>query len=146
MPLFLAIVAGASVAIFNYQKLSSPVVSGALYALRTSPRAREYLGDDIYFKHRIPWISGEMNQLQGRISIAFSVKGTKNTGMMRFASMRPTARGVFETSEWSLVTTDGRVIDLLEESNPQGGILLESIVLAGHETVEGRGFRQMNQK
>lgn len=75
--------------IFNYQKSSSSVVSSTLYALRTSPQAREILGDEIYFAQKIPWISGEMNQLHGRIDISFWVKGTKTQGKMRFRSIRP---------------------------------------------------------
>jgi cytochrome c oxidase assembly factor 1 len=59
-----------------------------------------------------------MNQLQGRIDISFKVKGTKSGGVMKFASFRPSPRGMFETSEWSLVTDDGVVIDLLEEGDP----------------------------
>ncbi|CAK7263287.1 cytochrome oxidase assembly protein 1 [Sporothrix epigloea] len=126
LPWFLLIVAGCSVAIFNYQKASSPVVASTLYALRTSPRARAYLGDEIYFQQRIPWIAGEMNQMRGRIDIHFAVKGTRNTGRMRFTSHRPTPRGVFETIEWTLETTDGRKIDLLEDvtHDPFRGIQL----------------------
>ncbi|CAK7209335.1 cytochrome oxidase assembly protein 1 [Sporothrix curviconia] len=126
LPWFLLIVAGCSVAIFNYQKSSSPVVASTLYALRTSPRARAYLGDEIYFQQRIPWIAGEMNQMRGRINIHFAVKGTRNTGRMRFTSHRPTPRGVFETIEWSLETSDGRKIDLLEDvtDDPFRGIQL----------------------
>ncbi|KAK1832673.1 cytochrome oxidase complex assembly protein 1-domain-containing protein [Podospora conica] len=118
LPLFLALLAGASVAIFNYQKLSSPVIAGTLYALRTSPLAREYLGDDVYFAANIPWISGGMNQVKGRIDVSFKVKGTKATGTMRFVSRRPSPRGVFETDEWSLETEDGRKIDLLDGGDP----------------------------
>ena len=114
----MAIVAACSVAIFNYQKLSSPVVSSTLYALRHSQKARDYLGDEIYFKNQIPWIGGELNQLHGRIDIKFAVKGTRNTGTMTFASNRPTPRSLFETTEWSLETTDGRKIDLLEGTDP----------------------------
>ncbi|CAK7267587.1 cytochrome oxidase assembly protein 1 [Sporothrix epigloea] len=126
LPWFLLIVAGCSVAIFNYQKASSPVVASTLYALRTSPRARAYLGDEIYFQQRIPWIAGEMNQMRGRIDIHFAVKGTRNTGRMRFTSHRPTPRGVFETDEWTLETSDGRKIDLLEDvtHDPFRGIQL----------------------
>lgn len=88
-PIF-AIAVGASMfGIFNYQKSSSSVVSSTLYALRTSPRAREILGDEIYFAQQIPWISGEMNQLHGRIDISFWVKGTRAQGKMRFRSIRP---------------------------------------------------------
>ena len=142
LPLFLAIVAVASVGIFNYQKLSSPVVASTLYALRTSEKAREYLGDEIYFKQRIPWISGEMNQLHGRINIKFAVKGTRNTGVMTFASFRPTPRGMFETTEWSLETTDGRTIDLLEDGDPFKAIVSSDFELVDEEEAT-RGFRQM---
>jgi len=118
LPLFLLGVAACSVAIFNYQKLSSPVVASTLYALRTSRKAREYLGDEIYFRHQIPWISGSMNQLRGRINIAFRVKGTRNEGLMRFVSFRPGAKAMYETSEWSLETDDGEKIDLLDGDDP----------------------------
>ena len=43
LPIFFVLCAAASVAIFNYQKSSSPVVTSTLYALRTSKTAREYL-------------------------------------------------------------------------------------------------------
>ncbi|KAL1838339.1 hypothetical protein VTJ49DRAFT_2800 [Mycothermus thermophilus] len=118
LPIFALTIAIASLAIFNYQKLSSPVVSATLYALRTSPRARAALGDEIYFARRIPWISGELNQLHGRIDVRFRVKGTKGEGTMRFASVRPSPRGTFETTEWSLEMDGGDVIDLLEEGDP----------------------------
>lgn len=88
-PLFALLVGAASLGMFNYQKSSSSVVSSTLYALRVSPRAREILGDEIYFAHKIPWISGELDQLHGRIDISFWVKGTRSKGKMRFKSTRP---------------------------------------------------------
>lgn len=88
LPVFAAIIVASSLAIFNYQKSSSSVVSSNLYALRRSELAREVLGDEIYFAHRIPWISGELNQLQGHIDISFWVKGTKGKAKMRFKSTR----------------------------------------------------------
>lgn len=88
-PIFVVVVGAAMMAIFNYQKSSSSVVSSTLYALRTSPHAREILGDEIYFANKIPWVSGEMNQLHGRIDISFWVKGSKAQGKMRFRSIRP---------------------------------------------------------
>ncbi|KAF2965427.1 hypothetical protein GQX73_g8126 [Xylaria multiplex] len=142
-PIFLALIALSSVAIFNYQKLSSPVVASTLYALRTNKKARELLGDEIYFKHQIPWISGEMNQLRGRIDISFSVKGTRSTGVMRFASVRPSARAMFETTEWSLETPDGTRIDLLDGSDPFKAIAgLSMDEEERDEALETRGFRQ----
>jgi cytochrome c oxidase assembly factor 1 len=94
--------------------LSSPVVASTLYALRTSKKAREYLGDEIYFRHQIPWIGGTMNQMRGVIDITFRVKGTKSEGLMRFSSFRPGPKAMFETTEWSLETEDGTRIDLLD--------------------------------
>lgn len=140
-PLFLAIIGASSIAIFNYQKLSSPVVASTLYALRTNQRARDILGDEIYFKHQIPWISGEMNQLRGHIDIQFPVKGTRATATMRFASHRPTPRGVFQTTEWSLETADGRRVDLLDGDDPFQAL---PALPMDEEEREGavRGFRQ----
>jgi cytochrome c oxidase assembly factor 1 len=88
-PIFVVAVGAGMLGIFNYQKSSSSVVHSTLYALRTSERAREILGDEIYFAQQIPWISGEMNQLHGRINISFWVKGNKTQGKMRFKSIRP---------------------------------------------------------
>ncbi|TPX07849.1 uncharacterized protein E0L32_010424 [Thyridium curvatum] len=145
LPVFAALIGLSSLAIFNYQKSSSPVVSSTLYALRTSPRARELLGDEIYFKQQIPWISGEMNQLHGRIDISFAVKGTKSTGVMRFASHRPTARGVFETTEWSLEAEDGRKIDLLDGEDPFRALMNDGLDDFEDDAPTTRGFRQMNK-
>jgi cytochrome c oxidase assembly factor 1 len=126
VPIFLAILVSCTLAIFNYQKSSSSVVASTLYALRTSPKAREYLGDEIYFAHKMPWIWGEMNQLHGRIDIRFEVKGKKAVGTMRFKSGRPSRRGLWETEEWSLETRDGRNIDLLDDNDPFKGVELDA--------------------
>ncbi|KAK1761320.1 cytochrome oxidase complex assembly protein 1-domain-containing protein [Echria macrotheca] len=140
LPLFAALVAAASLAIFNYQKLSSPVVAGTLYALRTSPKARAALGDEIYFAAQIPWIRGGMNQLHGRIDIRFAVKGTKDEGTMRFVSHRATPRGVFETMEWSLEMADGRRIDLLEDGDPFRA--MTGAVEPEEDEITTRGYRK----
>ena len=93
LPIFLAILGASTLAIFNYQKASSSIVNSTLYALRTSPRAREVLGDEIYFRDKFPWIWGEMNQLHGKIDIQFGVKGKVGKGVMRFRSVRKTRMG-----------------------------------------------------
>ncbi len=135
VPMFLVLLLGSTLAIFNYQKSSSPVITSTMYALRTSPKAREYLGDEIYFKSRVPWIWGEMNQLHGKIDIQFEVKGTKTSGTMRFKSFRKKRAGMFETTEWSIETKDGEIIDLLDGSDPFAGIEVD-----GNEPkVQGRG-------
>lgn len=107
-----------------------------------SPKAREVLGDNIYFDQQIPWISGGMNQVQGKIDIRFTVRGTKGTGTMRFVSHRPTPRGVFETTEWTLEMADGTKIDLLEEGDPFKALVGSA---DDEEEIATRGYRQMNK-
>lgn len=114
LPPFIIVITLSALAIFNYQKSNSSVVASTLYALRTSPKARDILGDEIYFAAKVPWIRGELNQLHGRINLAFWVKGTKGMGRMRFRSERASRMGVFETKEWSLEKEDGEVVQLLD--------------------------------
>ena len=84
-----------------------------------------------------------MNQLRGRIDISFSVKGTRGSGVMRFASVRPSARAMFETTEWSLETPDGVRIDLLDGGDPFKGTAGYSMDEEEREAaMETRGFRQ----
>ncbi|KAK2748698.1 hypothetical protein FQN57_000279 [Myotisia sp. PD_48] len=117
IPIFLAVIGAATLGMFNYQKSSSSVVNSTLYALRSSPTARKLLGDEIYFAQKIPWISGEMNQLHGRIDISFKVKGTRAQGRMRFKSTRESRLGYFRTQIWSLELEDGTLVQLLDETD-----------------------------
>jgi cytochrome c oxidase assembly factor 1 len=130
VPIFIAVLISCTLAIFNYQKSSSSVVASTLYALRTSPKAREHLGDEVYFTHKMPWIWGEMNQLHGRIDIQFKVKGTRGSGTMRFRSKREGRRGMWGTEEWSLEMNGEKgenkeKIDLLDENDPFQGIEMD---------------------
>ncbi|KAM0261963.1 hypothetical protein ACHAQJ_001967 [Trichoderma viride] len=144
-PIFALLVAVSAVAIFNYQKTSSPIIASTLYALRTSPKGNELLGDEIYFKHQIPWIRGQMNQVKGRIDVSFSVKGSKASGVMRFASHRPSSKSLFKTTVWSLTLEDGQVVDLLDGADPFRGLLGDDLPLLTEEDVselKTKGFRQ----
>ncbi|RFU73305.1 cytochrome oxidase assembly [Trichoderma arundinaceum] len=143
-PIFLVVVAACSLAIFNYQKSSSPIISSTLYALRTSPKANDLLGDEIYFKRQIPWISGEMNQVKGRIDISFAVRGSKGAGVMRFASYRPSSKALFETTAWTLTLENGRVVDLLDGADPFRGLLGgdDEDLAFFEEEAQTKGFRQ----
>ncbi|THV76889.1 DUF1783-domain-containing protein [Aureobasidium pullulans] len=116
-PLFLAAMAVSTLAIFNYQKQNSSVVTSTMYSLRTNALAREILGDEVYFASKIPYIGGEINQLHGKIDVVYWVKGTRQQAKMRFKSHRPTRMGIFETTEWSLELEDGTLIDLLNATN-----------------------------
>ena len=89
-----------------------------------------------------------MNQLQGKINIYFTVKGSKGTATMRFTSNRKTSRGFFETTEWSLVTESGEKLNLLEEGDPFKGLLggeeEEMLAVEAGEDQAGRGYRQQS--
>lgn len=93
LPIFAALMALSTFAIFNYQKSSSSVVTSTLYSLRTNKQAREILGDEVYFASRVPIIWGELNQLHGRIDIQFRVKGSRQAALMRFTSVRKLRMG-----------------------------------------------------
>ena len=88
LPIFIAVIVASSLALFNYQKSSSSTVNSILYALRTNDTSRQILGDEIYFASKVPWISGELNQLHGKIDISFWVKGTKGQAKVKFVSVR----------------------------------------------------------
>lgn len=102
LPVFIAIIAASTLAIFNYQKASSSIVNATLYALRTSEAGKRELGGNIYFRDKFPWIWGEMNQLHGRVDVRFAVKGTGGSGVMRFRSVRRTRMGYVSFSYWVL--------------------------------------------
>ena len=120
-PIFVAVITVSALGMFNYQKVNSPVIAANLYALRTNPKVREILGDEVYFASRWAWISGPINLMQGRIDIKFSVKGTQREGVCRFKAKRfGGRRGAWTTEEWSLkvpLENEGeeRLMQLLEE-------------------------------
>ncbi|OJD31032.1 cytochrome oxidase complex assembly protein [Diplodia corticola] len=118
LPAFGLVLAGATAAIFNYQKQSSSVVEATLYALRTHPDARAALGGEIRFASAVPWIAGTIDQLHGRIDVRYGVRGREGKGVMRFRSERRGRMGFFETLEWSLTTDDGKTIQLLDQNGP----------------------------
>ena len=93
LPIFAAVMVASTLAIFNYQKSNSSVVSSALYSLRTNDEARRILGDEVYFAQQLPWIWGSIDQVHGKIDVSFMVKGTKGKAMMRFVSERKTRMG-----------------------------------------------------
>ncbi|KAJ4324426.1 cytochrome oxidase assembly protein 1 [Neodidymelliopsis sp. IMI 364377] len=113
-PIFVIAMTVSVLVFFNYQKQESSVVTSTLYALRTNPMVREELGDEIYFASKYPWISGEINQVHGRIDISFNVKGTKRQGKVRLRCKRKGRGGLYSTQEWSLTMDDGRKFELYD--------------------------------
>lgn len=125
IPIFALLVAISAIAIFNYQKTNSPVVTAILYSLRTTPAVRDLLGNEVYFASKWAWIFGEINLVQGRIDVNFGVGGTKQKGTVRFRARRVGGRaGRFKTDEWSLTSDDGTVMDLLQDGDPLEGSAL----------------------
>lgn len=108
LPVFFFLITVSCLAIFNYQKSNSSVVSSILYALRRNEAAKELLGDEIYFASSVPWISGEMNQLHGRIDVKFWVKGTRGKGRVRFWCERKGGRSGLVS--WPLLIFVGRPV------------------------------------
>lgn len=88
LPIFAAIITGSALAIFNYQKTNSPIITATLYSLRTNPTVREVLGDEVYFGSKWAWIWGTINLVQGRVDVSFRVKGTRGSGTCRFKAKR----------------------------------------------------------
>nr|OQO10369.1 hypothetical protein B0A51_18595 [Rachicladosporium sp. CCFEE 5018]OQO15600.1 hypothetical protein B0A51_16754 [Rachicladosporium sp. CCFEE 5018] len=117
-PLFVFIMVTSTLAIFNYQKSNSSVVTSTMYALRTNEEARRILGDEIYFANSLPWIWGSIDQVHGKIDIEFKVKGNKTTGTMKFRSERRKRMGFFETVEWSLQPDGGEKVSLIQGNDP----------------------------
>lgn len=111
------ILMGVSAALmFNYEKMSSPVVTTTLHFLRRSAIIRDVLGDEIDFKTAYPWISGELNQVKGAVNIKFDVKGSKHWGTIRLVADRKSRRDEFLIHEWSL-EVEGKKYDLLADES-----------------------------
>jgi cytochrome c oxidase assembly factor 1 len=106
----------ASLLMFNYEKQNSPVVTTTLHFLRRSKIIREVLGDEIDFASIYPWISGELNQVKGVVNITFTVKGSKNEGVVRLVADRSSRREEFLIHEWSL-EVNGEKYDLLADDS-----------------------------
>jgi cytochrome c oxidase assembly factor 1 len=87
-PLVVLAMLGGALGIINYEKVNHSVVGSCLYALRANPKARELLGDEIYFASGFPIIHGPIDPMHGIIDVKFSVQGSKGSGTMRFRCTR----------------------------------------------------------
>ncbi|KAH3675018.1 hypothetical protein WICMUC_002850 [Wickerhamomyces mucosus] len=112
--IFVTLMGISSVLIFNYEKINSPIVTTTLHFLRRSQIIREVLGDHIDFATLVPWVKGELNQVKGKVDIKFSVKGSKNNGIITLIADREDRYSDFLIHQWNL-TVDGKTYDLLED-------------------------------
>ncbi|GEQ69189.1 hypothetical protein JCM33374_g2860 [Metschnikowia sp. JCM 33374] len=76
------------VIIFNYEKTQSPIINSVLYCLRRSEAAKQALGPNIGYASSWPWISGELNTVQGNIDVEFKVKGDTDKAMLKMKANR----------------------------------------------------------
>lgn len=107
--------------IFNYEKTQSPIITSTLYFLRRSQESIDLLGKDIDFSSSWPWISGQLNTVQGKIDIKFNVKGSLGTGVVKLRATRESKLHPFDIHMFSL-EVDGKdgskkVVDLTKDPN-----------------------------
>lgn len=112
----------ACVIVFNYEKTRSPVINSVFYCLRRSEASKQALGANIGYTSSWPWISGELNTMQGRVNITFKVKGDKNEGTVKMRATRANKLHPFDVHEWTLTIRDGPVIDLLKDTSVNFGL------------------------
>lgn len=111
----------ASLGIFNYEKISSPSISAALYFLRRSPKAEAVLGRNVRFAGApftagiVPWVSGTVNTAHGIIDCSTELEG--ESGRARMVLKAEKRHGRFEILEWVLEDAGGNVLaDLTQDS------------------------------
>lgn len=89
--------------IFNYEKTTSPIITSTMYFLRRSEIAKRELGDGINYLSSWPWISGELNQVKGRIDIEFNIKGSIKDGKIKLKATRESKLDPFNFEHFLLV-------------------------------------------
>ncbi|KAG4305349.1 hypothetical protein PORY_001519 [Pneumocystis oryctolagi] len=104
---------------FNHQRFISPVVSYLIYQLKCSPIAQSYLGENIDFTCKWPWISGEINYLKGRIDLSFRVGGSQyieDRATVKFKSVRKSSNSEWITLVWAIFPDkSSQEVSLLQE-------------------------------
>lgn len=104
--------------IFQYEKVSSPVMNATMYYLRRSKLARQMLGGTITYSGVMPFIDGELNTVKGNIDIQTKVEGDKSKAKMYLKAGRTSPGEKLRISKWLLVDeTSGKTIDLLHDDD-----------------------------
>lgn len=106
----------ASVGIFNYEKVSSPVMNATMYFLRRSQQARELLGNQITYDGLFPWISGEVNSMKGVVDCSTKIAGDKGSALMILkAEKKPDEK--FTIIQWLLIGDNGEIVNLVDDAS-----------------------------
>lgn len=106
-------VSALSFGIFNFEKMSSPVMNATMYSLRRSTEARDLLGSTITFSGLIPWVWGEVNTMRGNVDCTTKLSGDKGSAQMILKAKRG-ADGSFNMIQWDLISKD-KTINLLKD-------------------------------
>lgn len=93
-------------AIFNYEKTTSPIITLTFFILRRSTLAKELLGPTIGYSSLMPWISGPLNTVQGRVDISFGVKGEFGKGKLELKAQRETRADPFVFEKFLLIVDE----------------------------------------
>lgn len=116
---FLAFATGmtaACVGIFNYEKVSSPIMNATMYFLRRSSHARELLGNKITYDGMFPWISGEVNTMKGVVDCKTQISGDKDSALMILKAEK-NHEDKFAIVQWLLIGSNGDVVDLTNDAS-----------------------------
>lgn len=114
---FLVFAAGMTAAclgIFNYEKVSSPIMNATMYFLRRSDHARELLGNKIRYDGLFPWIYGEVNTMKGIVDCETSICGDKGAALMVLKAEKKSDEK-FTIIQWLLLGENGEVVDLTND-------------------------------
>lgn len=115
---FLVFAAGMTAAclgIFNYEKVSSPIMNATMYFLRRSAHSRELLGNRITYDGLFPWISGEVNTMKGIVDCSAQVCGDKGSALMILKAEK-NHDDKFKIIQWLLVGENGDIVDLTNDA------------------------------
>ncbi|KAG5437948.1 hypothetical protein PCANB_000294 [Pneumocystis canis] len=101
---------------FNHQRSVSPIVSHLIYELKHNSAVQKYLGENIDFIGRWPWISGEINYLKGCIDLSFRICGSQDKATVKFKSIRRKRNSEWVVVEWGICPDKNhQEISLLDE-------------------------------
>ncbi|ODV84676.1 hypothetical protein CANARDRAFT_28839 [[Candida] arabinofermentans NRRL YB-2248] len=103
--------------IFNYEKVSSPVMNATMYCLRRSEVARSIIGKEITFEGLFPWIKGELNTMKGKINVRVWVSGDKGHALMCLIANRDSRMQEFQIERWELIFEGGKIVNLLDDES-----------------------------
>lgn len=112
---FAAGVTALSLGIFNFEKMSSPVMNATMYSLRRSQEARALLGNTITFAGVVPWVWGEVNTMRGNVDCTTQIAGDKGQAEMVLKASRG-SDGEFHMITWEL-RAEHATVDLLKDES-----------------------------